>query len=136
MAKSLHPLQSPGPLPLDAAGEYYLDGEMRQIDVTIGKATALQTFTVDQVIGRVSCPELLEVREPADRQKDQIALVILSSFVLDDAWLEELLPPAEEVPRVVVRPHPRDQHPAWNGKVQAQDNGEVRCYPKMVGEWG
>jgi len=52
---TLHPLQSTSPFLRDAAGEYYLDGEMRQINVTIGKPSAAPTFKVEQVIGRVSC---------------------------------------------------------------------------------
>lgn len=59
----------------------------------------------------------------------------MSSFAIADEWMETMLPPAEEVPRIVARPHPKE-FPQWNGKVQAQDSSEVRCYPLMTGEYG
>ena len=60
----------------------------------------------------------------------------MSSFVIDDDWISTVLPSPQLVPTIMIRPHPKEMHPAWNGKVQAQTNDEVRCYPQMVGEWG
>jgi hypothetical protein len=60
----------------------------------------------------------------------------MCSYVIDDEWLKTILPPPELVPTVLIRPHPKDKHDQFNGKVQAQDNGEVWSYPKMVGEFG
>ena len=51
---SHHPLQSSGPFPSDAAGEYYLDGELRHTALTIGKPTDAPTFSPKQVVGKVS----------------------------------------------------------------------------------
>jgi tyrosyl-DNA phosphodiesterase-1 len=48
-----HPLQSRGPFPTDAAGEYYLDGEMRHNALTIGNPSEAPTFTPHQVVGKV-----------------------------------------------------------------------------------
>jgi len=50
-----HPLQSTGPFPTDAAGEYYLDGEMRHNALTIGQTTSAPTFSAEQIVGKVSC---------------------------------------------------------------------------------
>lgn len=52
---SSHPLQSLGPFPSDAAGEYYLEGEMRHTDLTIGEPSDVKTFAPAQMIGDVSC---------------------------------------------------------------------------------
>ena len=60
----------------------------------------------------------------------------MSSFVLDEEWLATVMPDPSVVPTIWIRPHPKDMHPAWNGKVQMQANGEVRCYPEMTGEYG
>jgi tyrosyl-DNA phosphodiesterase-1 len=60
----------------------------------------------------------------------------MCSFVIDNEWLDTILPPPDKVPTIVIRPHPRENHPAWNGKVQAQPTGDVYCYPRMVGDWG
>lgn len=49
-----HPLQSAGPFPTDAAGEYYLDGELRHVALTIGNKTEAPTFSPRQVVGAVS----------------------------------------------------------------------------------
>lgn len=49
-----HPLQSPGPFPSDAAGEYYLDGELRHVALTIGQPSQARTFSPQQVVGTVS----------------------------------------------------------------------------------
>jgi hypothetical protein len=49
----------------------------------------------------------------------------MCSYVIDDEWLNTILPPPELVPTVLIRPHPKDKHDQFNGKVQAQDNGEV-----------
>lgn len=62
--------------------------------------------------------------------------MIMSSFVLDDEWLAGVMPDPALSPTVVCRPHPKEMHPQWNGKVQAQPNGQVWCYPEMVGEFG
>jgi tyrosyl-DNA phosphodiesterase-1 len=68
-----HPLQSTGPFPTDAAGEYYLDGEMRHNALTIGRATSAPTFSPQQIVGKVSyetrdiVPELMsrKARSPS-----------------------------------------------------------------------
>lgn len=52
--QSAHPVQSPGPFPSDAAGEYYLDGETRHSALTIGNDATEPTFGPADVIGRVS----------------------------------------------------------------------------------
>lgn len=49
-----HPLQSRGPFPTDAAGEYYLDGEMRHNALSIGNPSDAPTFSPQQVVGKVS----------------------------------------------------------------------------------
>jgi tyrosyl-DNA phosphodiesterase-1 len=49
-----HPLQSTGPFPTDAAGEYYLDGEMRHNALSIGRASTAPTFSPRQIVGKVS----------------------------------------------------------------------------------
>jgi tyrosyl-DNA phosphodiesterase-1 len=51
---SHHPLQSSGPFPSDAAGEYYLDGEMRHNALSIGNPTSAPTFSPQQVVGKVN----------------------------------------------------------------------------------
>jgi tyrosyl-DNA phosphodiesterase-1 len=51
---SHHPLQSSGPFPSDAAGEYYLDGEMRHNALSIGNPTSEPTFSSKQVVGKAS----------------------------------------------------------------------------------
>ena len=50
----LHPLQSAGPFPRDAAGEYYLDGEMRNTHLEIGDPTSDPTFAPQDMMGKVS----------------------------------------------------------------------------------
>jgi tyrosyl-DNA phosphodiesterase-1 len=129
----IHPLQSPGPFPSDAAGEYYLDGELRHSTLTIGEPATEPTFDPQRVIGKVSVGQLTWL---TITQTSQISLIIMCSFVLDSAFLDSILPPPDQVPTIVIRPHPREHHPAWNGKVQAQPTGEVFCYPRMVGEYG
>jgi tyrosyl-DNA phosphodiesterase-1 len=52
-----HPLQSTGPFPTDAAGEYYLDGEMRHNALTIGRTSSAPTFSAQQIVGKVSCED-------------------------------------------------------------------------------
>lgn len=49
-----HPLQSSGPSPRDAAGEYYLDGELRHTKLRIGEASSDRTFTAQDVFESVS----------------------------------------------------------------------------------
>lgn len=49
-----HPLQSTGPFPSDAAGEYYLDGEMRHNALSIGRSSTAPTFSPQQIVGKVS----------------------------------------------------------------------------------
>lgn len=136
-ARSIHPLQSSGPFPSDAAGEYYLDGEMRHSQLDIGQPAALPTFNIHQVIGKV------RHRRHGQRntlmtvlQKSEIALLILSSFVLDDEWLAGKLPGPDQTPTIMVRPPPREKFAEWNGKIQAQPAGEVYAYPRMIGEFG
>ncbi len=51
---SNHPLQSKGPFPTDAAGEYYLDGELRHVRLQIGASTTENTFSPQNVFGQVS----------------------------------------------------------------------------------
>lgn len=60
----------------------------------------------------------------------------MCSFVIDDQWLNTILPPPELVPTVLIRPHSKEKHAAFNGKCQVQENKEVWCYPKMNGEFG
>jgi len=57
-----HPLQSIGPFPTDAAGEYYLDGEMRHNSLTVGRASSAPTFSPQQIVGKVSCRNLAVVQ--------------------------------------------------------------------------
>jgi len=57
-----HPLQSTGPFPTDAAGEYYLDGEMRHNALTIGRTSSAPTFSPQQIVGKVSCRNLAVVQ--------------------------------------------------------------------------
>ncbi|EIW73567.1 hypothetical protein TREMEDRAFT_70993 [Tremella mesenterica DSM 1558] len=118
--RSVHPYHQSGPLPRDAAGEYYLNGELRHSALTIGRPTTEPTFSLPQVIGKTS----------------EIKLIILSTFVLDDDWLSGILPDPQKVPTVIVRPHPKEMHSTYNGKVQAQVTGEVFCYPLMLDERG
>jgi tyrosyl-DNA phosphodiesterase-1 len=49
-----HPLQSAEPFPIDAAGEYYLDGEMRHNALSIGSPSTAPTFSPKQIVGKVS----------------------------------------------------------------------------------
>jgi hypothetical protein len=72
----------------------------------------------------------------ANEQHSEIALLIMCSFVIDDQWLNTILPPPELVPTILIRPHAKENHPGHNGKVQVQINKEVWCYPRMMGEWG
>ena len=60
----------------------------------------------------------------------------MSSFVINEDWLETILPSAAKVPRIMIRPHPKDKHDEYNGKVQVQGTGEVRSYPHLVGAFG
>lgn len=53
-AQSDHPYQGRGPFPRDAAGEYYLDGELRHVALKIGRATSDPTFSPRDVFGKVS----------------------------------------------------------------------------------
>lgn len=54
--KSHHPLQSPQPFPNDAAGEYFLDGELRNthVDPQLVGSPQERTFSLKEVIGDVS----------------------------------------------------------------------------------
>ncbi|WVQ96684.1 hypothetical protein IAU59_003790 [Kwoniella sp. CBS 9459] len=116
-----HPFQSTGAFPRDAAGEYYLDGELRHTALLIGDDSRERTFSPQDVVGNHS----------------QIALVIVSSFVIDDQWLLDanILPPPEVVPTMTVRPHRKDQ-PEYNGKIELKANGEMWVYPKMLAAYG
>ncbi|OCF43592.1 hypothetical protein I317_02610 [Kwoniella heveanensis CBS 569] len=116
-----HPFQASGPFPTDAAGEYYLDGELRHVALRIGEHSRERTFSPQQVVGNHS----------------QIALVIVSSFVIEDQWLLDanILPPPEVVPTMTVRPHRKDQ-PEYNGKIELKANGEMWVYPKMLTGFG
>ena len=51
---SHHPLQSRGPFPTDAAGEYFLDGELRHTTLSIGQRDSRPTFSPQDVVGKVS----------------------------------------------------------------------------------
>jgi tyrosyl-DNA phosphodiesterase-1 len=130
-----HPLQSTGPFPTDAAGEYYLDGEMRHNALTIGRNTSAPTFSPQQIVGKVSCQSLFIVGD-TDQQKSEISLLIMCSFVIDDEWLNTILPPPQLVPTILIRPHDKEKNPGHNGKCQVQDNQEVWCYPRMMGAFG
>lgn len=55
---SNHPVQSTGPFPRDAAGEYYPDGELRHVSLKIGSDSGARTFSPQDVFGGVSCPFL------------------------------------------------------------------------------
>ncbi|WVQ83069.1 hypothetical protein IAT38_005207 [Cryptococcus sp. DSM 104549] len=116
-----HPYQGSGPFPRDAAGEYYLDGELRHTGLDIGTRNSDPTFSIKEIIGKHS----------------EISLIILSSFVVDDQWIEEknILPDPADAPVIIIRPHPREKED-WGGRVQLQVNGEVWCYPKMEEAWG
>ncbi|WVF69182.1 hypothetical protein IAT40_003957 [Kwoniella sp. CBS 6097] len=116
-----HPFQADGPFPRDAAGEYYLDGELRHTALLIGADSKERTFSPQDVVGNHS----------------QIALVIVSSFVIGDQWLLDanILPPPEVVPTMTVRPHRKDQ-PEYNGKIELKSNGEMWVYPKMTTGFG
>ncbi|WWD04867.1 hypothetical protein V865_002938 [Kwoniella europaea PYCC6329] len=120
-SSSIHPLQSSGPFPSDAAGEYYPNGELRHVALKIGNPTTERTFSPAQIVGNHS----------------QISLIIMSSFVIDDQWVmgKNILPPPEQVPTIVVRPHPKDK-PDYNGKIQLHPNGEMWVYPKMTTGFG
>lgn len=48
-----HPLQSKGPLPQDAAGEYYLDGELRHVRLRIGQPSSSRTFSIRDIFREV-----------------------------------------------------------------------------------
>lgn len=63
-----HPLQSTGPFPTDAAGEYYLDGEMRHNALTIGRPTSAPTFSAKQIVGKVSCRARNGIPKLTDRK--------------------------------------------------------------------
>lgn len=69
-------------------------------------------------------------------QRSEISLLIMSSFVLDDEWLQGKLPDPDVTPTIVIRPAPREKHFEWNGKTQVQPSGEVFCFPTMIGEYG
>jgi len=71
-----------------------------------------------------------------DEQKSEISLLIMCSFVIDDEWLNTILPPPELVPTILIRPHDKEKNPGHNGKCQVQDNQEVWCYPRMMGGFG
>ncbi|WWC88676.1 uncharacterized protein L201_003589 [Kwoniella dendrophila CBS 6074] len=118
---SLHPLQSTGSVPRDTAGEYYLDGELRHVALTIGNPTTERTFSPQHVVGNHS----------------QISLIIMSSFVIDDQWImnKNILPPPEEVPTIIIRPHPKDKQ-EYNGKIQLHPNGEMWVFPRMISGFG
>lgn len=52
---SSHPLQSKGPFPFDAGGEYHLDGELRHVRLLVGScSTTDDTFSPQNVFGKVS----------------------------------------------------------------------------------
>ncbi len=59
-----HPLQAPGPFPTDAAGEIFLEGEMRHTDLTIGEPTTARTFFPARVIGKVSLVAVESAKRP------------------------------------------------------------------------
>jgi tyrosyl-DNA phosphodiesterase-1 len=50
-----HPIQSAGPFPRDAAGEYYVDGELRHVSLRIGRDSTAKIFSPRDVFGKVSC---------------------------------------------------------------------------------
>ncbi|KJE03342.1 tyrosyl-DNA phosphodiesterase 1 [Cryptococcus gattii NT-10] len=127
----IHPFQGTAPFPRDAAGEYYVEGELRHTgnmwanDNSAGSLpspTPSPTFSLTHVIGDHS----------------QISLIIASAFCIDDSWLSEagILPDPIEVPVVMIRPYPKDLRHRLNGKVISQINGEVWCYPDMKDNWG
>ncbi|ODN81641.1 hypothetical protein, variant 1 [Cryptococcus amylolentus CBS 6039] len=118
-AANAHPFQGNRPFPRDAAGEYYLSGEMRH---TYNKVVPTQEpiFTPQDVVGAHS----------------EISLIIASSFCIDDQWVEEanILPDPGRVPTLIIRPFPRED---LNGKVQTLANSEVWSFPHMADpNWG
>lgn len=129
-----HPLQSKGPFPTDAAGEYYLDGELRHVALQIGNPTTERTFSPQNVFGKVS-----STRGGADRQRDQISLVITSSFCWDPEWIESFMPLPEDCPTIrVLRPpvHHDGEYRQMRGKLRPLGNGEIQVYPAMEGRFG
>lgn len=51
--RNVHPLQGDGPFPMDAAGQYYPDGELRHTALTIGDASDRPTFSPHDIVGKV-----------------------------------------------------------------------------------
>ncbi|TXT13549.1 hypothetical protein VHUM_00916 [Vanrija humicola] len=117
-----HPLQTASTPPSDAAGEYFLDGELRHVALTIGTSNSARTFSPRKVFGDPS----------------QIRLLIISSFVWDEEWISTFLPQPEEVPTVrICRPPGYDaERMTKSGKLQPIGSGEVLCYPQMDGKRG
>ena len=58
-ANPYHPFRTASP-GQDAAGEYYLDGELRHTAMTIGHSSNEPTFTAEQVIGDVSLSQYVQ----------------------------------------------------------------------------
>ncbi|GMK53628.1 hypothetical protein CspeluHIS016_0102140 [Cutaneotrichosporon spelunceum] len=123
MRLSNHPLQSRGTFPTDAAGEYYLDGELRHVRLQIGSSTTDSTFSPQSVFG----------------QRDQIALVIVSAYCWDPDWIESFMPPPESCPTIrILRPPVNDlfERRRMEGKLKPLGNGEIQVYPRMDGKTG
>ncbi|KAL1412875.1 hypothetical protein Q8F55_000624 [Vanrija albida] len=117
-----HPLQTASAPPHDAAGEYFLDGELRHVALRIGNSSTGRTFSPRQVFGDTS----------------QMKLIILSSFVWDEEWITTFLPAPEEVPTIRICRPPGNDFERLNksGKLQPMETGEVLCYPRMDGKRG
>ncbi|AAW43200.2 expressed protein [Cryptococcus deneoformans JEC21] len=122
-----HPFQGTAPFPRDAAGEYYLEGELRHTG---------NMWASEGPIGNIRQPTFSLTHVVGDHS--QISLIITSAYCIDDSWLNEagILPDPVDVPVVMIRPYPKDLRHRLNGKVASQLNGEVWCYPDMKDNWG
>lgn len=129
-----HPLQTASSPPSDAAGQYFLDGELRHVALSIGINNSARTFSPSQVFGEVSERKYYT----ADGQRSQMRLLIISSFVWDEEWTSTFLPEPQEVPTIqVCRPPGYDaERLSKSGKLQPTENGAVLSYPFMDGKRG
>lgn len=82
-----HPLQAAGPFPSDAAGEYYLDSELRHTAMSIGSPSKERTFSPQQVIGKVSSqPSILIVLTRSFRRQRSPSLSCRVSWWMMNGW--------------------------------------------------
>lgn len=86
-----HPLQSIGPFPTDAAGEYYLEGEMRHNALSIGRASTAPTFSPQQIVGKVSLNTLIFGRQLKSRKpRSPWSSCAVSSSMMNGSTLSSL----------------------------------------------